>query len=318
MTIYVRFVCTIFLLLIYASSITAFHRINDLLNNSDITWAAETCTDYAPNINSSKIGKKEMLKQYGLSRNIPISLKTEQKNTTEPATTLAFLISKYSNNKNLKLFKDAELKKTLSHNAYAKLLLKKNVDLNTTKLFRVKQILCYNKKSNQLELTPIALAPLYCTYNDKGQLEHAVPLFWVSVKEVAQTTDFNTALISWAKQITRTIDSKDLKVIKGEEQLGDIILKMLSRDVESPEEAEIYNHNERRLTVPELKKYSTYDIKPEAIQQVRVIQNWVWSKKKQTLSIHLTTFAPIVKRYDKDDNYLELRASFFKNNKIIN
>jgi len=312
MTIYFRSIFTIFLFLIHLSPTSAFHRIDDILNNLDIIWAAETYTDYAPNISSSKLGKKEILKQYGLSRNIPISLKTKQKISDKPETTLAFLISKYSRNNHIKLFKNSDLKKKLRHNEYTKLLLEKKVDLNTIKLFRVKQILYFNKKSNQLELTPIAIAPIHCTHNDKGQLENTVPLFWVSITEVAQTTDFNSGLINWAKQITRTIDSQDLKIIKGKDQLGDILIKIFSHDIKHPEDAEIYNQNQRRLTVSELKKYSAHGIKSEAIQQIRIIQNWVWSKKKQALSLHLTAIAPIVKRYDMNDNYLNSGPLFFK------
>lgn len=314
------FIPILFLFLINSTTTYAFNHIDDLLKNSDVTWAAETYTDYAPNVNSTKMGKRKILEQYGLSRNIPVLLK-EQKVSNK--TTLASLISKNAKKNRLKLFKDTDFKKRLRRNEYTNLLHEKEIDLSTIKLFRVKQVLYFNKKSNHLELTPIAIAPVHCTYNEESILESTVPLFWVSVKDIMQNTDLSDPSIAWAKQITRTINFKDLKVIKGEDLLGKIILQMFTNDIKSPKGAKIYDSNDRRLTISELKKHATYfdtfdlaefstRVRPKSIQDIRVIQDWVWNKKNQTLSIKLVAFAPIVKRYDNNNNYINSGPFFYK------
>jgi hypothetical protein len=361
MNTYSIFIVTTLLFFGYSASSFTFNPTDDILDKSNVTWAAEVYTDYAPNMNHHTLGRKKMQTQYGVSTNTFVSLKIQQFNINNQIQlkeiSLAQQFLNLKENSNFKLFKDAELKEALSYTGYQKAINERSIDTtfipqpdgtvragfikingvyaNEIKLFRVKQILHYNKKTNELDLTPIAIAPVFCVYNKDGELTSTHPLFWMPIQDIAQETDLNLASINWAKRIIRSIDTEEVTVIKGKETLAEILRVVLDGFAETPNSSKIrHTYGNLPLMSPaEVKKINsgidtiiTFDpvtfeevvsevkntITPETMHNVRIIQDWVWNKETQKLSIQLVAFAPIIKIYDNKKNYLGTSPMFYK------
>lgn len=355
-----NFIFTILLFLGYSVSSFAFHHIDDLLDNSEITWAAEVYTDYAPNVSHFAIGKEKMQRQYGISTNSFTTLKIQQL-ADEPIhldeVTLAQLLLTMPSNTTSKFFKDTALKEPLNYAAYHKITQEKNPDTtfirqedgsqkivrifmrqlypHQIELFRVKQILSYNKKTNQLNLTPIAIAPLATKHDKEKQLISATPLFWVPIQSLAQAADLNSSSINWAKRITRYIDTDEVSVVKGKESLAEILNKISDFHAKAPEPGQLfYTFGDMLpMTSKDIKNLNkgidtivifapvTFEkfvseievrINPETMHKIRIIQDWVWNKETQSISIRFVAFAPILKRYDNKNNFLSAGPLFYK------
>lgn len=343
-----------------APTIMANDKINQLLDNTDITWAAEVYTDYVPNVNSYQVPKETMQKRYGISRNTAFILKVQQEVNEQyihpRPHQLAHKLFQLNNN-SLKAFKDASLKTPLSYKAYQEAVkrikrdtvftfdpatskeviqvLVKELNASEIEIFRVKQVLHYNAKTNQLGLTPVAIAPILSTYNSKGEMVETTPLFWMPIKALSQAMDLSPSNINWAKRLTRSIEADELNIIKGKGQIGDIFYSMLEKSEKNPQKANMYHTygNFTALTREEVKNIRssvdtiiTFDpktfeenvqvvsnkLEPQSIQKIRIIQNWVWDQKTQQMNIRLIAFAPIVNRYDNANNFLNSGPMFYK------
>lgn len=323
--------------------ILASDHIDDLLDNSDITWAAEVYTDYTPNVNHFALGKKKMLERYGIPRNSFTTLKIQQQTTQDqihlsPTTLTEEFLSMAESSQ--QLFKDAALKEPLSYDqengtAIDLKMYANQVDMGAIQLFRVKQILHYNTKTNQLDVTPIAIAPIFSTYNKDGQLINTKPLFWMTIKSISQITDLNLPSINWAKRITRSIDTKEVSVIKGKETFAEILNKILDLYIENPSSSKLYrtygkmsplNSKEVKELKTGIDTLITFDpktfeehvtvvknpVNSKTMHSIRIVQDWVWDKDKKAISIRLVAFAPLLERYDNQQNFLNSGPVFYK------
>lgn len=360
MKTYSKLVITTILFLTYSISSFAFDDLKDLLDNSKTTWAAEVYTDYALNESHFAIGRKKMKAKYGISTNTFAALKIQQPINDlihlSPMT-LASQVLEMKPNSSAKFFKDAALKEPLSDADYQKItqgktfdttfisqpdgsskvghIMTRKIHFNQISLFRVKQVLHYNEKTNELGLTAIAVAPLFCSYNKEGELTGTSPLFWIPIKDFNQEIDFNAPSINWAKRMTRSIDTDEMKVLKGKETLAEILNKVLNNYTQKPNSAILrhtsgamppMNSNDIKKLTSGIDTLITFDpvtfeetitevdvlITPETMHKMRIVQDWVWNKETQSLSIQLVAFAPILKRYDNKNNFLFSGPLFYK------
>ncbi len=358
MKTYLKFTFALVLSTFYCFPSSALHPTNNILDNSDITWAAEVYTDYTPNVNYFALGRKKMQKQYGISRSTFSTLKIQQASSDHinlDDLTLARKILNMSNNSS-SLFKDASLSTPLSYADYLKItqettydttfvsqpegtktmqIIANKININEIQLFRVKQILHYNEKTNELGLTPIAIAPILSSYDKEGKLISTTPLFWMSVQAIAEQLDLNAATINWAKRLTRSIDTDEVTVIKGNHSFATILNKILYRYTQTPNTSKLY-HTYGKMTPmspQEIKKLNsgldtlitfdpvTFEEKvsvinntptPETMHTIRIVQDWIWNEDTQNISIRLVAFAPLLKRYDNHKNFLHSGPMFYK------
>lgn len=364
MNIHSNLICTIFLFLIHSSSSFAFNDIDDILDKSEITWAAEIYTDYAPNASHYVLKRKKMKAQYGISDNYFVTLKLQhdlsKASLRMHEITLSNQMLKMEPGSKATFFKDASLKKTLSYPDYQKitqevtfdttfitqadgtskvgLIVARKVHFNGVSLFRVKQILHYNEKTNELGLTPVAIAPVFCTYDKEGNLTGTSPLFWMPIKDLNQEIDLNAPAINWAKRMTRSIDTDEVTVIKGKRTFAEILNTISIHYIETPESAKLYHSYGKMLpmssediksiknnidtiitfdpkTFEEIVSVVKTTITPKTMHEVRIIQDWVWNKETQSINIQLVAFAPILKRYDSRDTFLCATPLFYKKSK---
>lgn len=339
-----------------------------ILDNADISWAAETYTIYAPNLNSFLVKKEKMATLYDIEgRNVPEVIKLQNSTythsfETNPATLAAKLLS--LDPSNIKAYKDANLSERYDVATFKDITKKHHIDTiitfdpntfdpntfeeiiqvvvnelnpNDIHTFKVKQIIHYNEKTGQLGVTPTAIAPLENLYDSKGNKIASIPLFWLPVKEFSEKMDLNNNDITLVKRITRTIDQKDLNIIKGNQTVGEIFGKMIEFGGKNAEKAPFYHtfstRNIQAMTADEVRNMgnsidtiitfdpNTFDeiiqvvhnqVDPTKISQMRVVQEWVFDQSTQTISIALLLYAPLVKRYDDAGNFLNSGPMFYR------
>ena len=255
--------------------------LQQILDNAEISWAAETFTDYAPDINYHETTKEQMTSLYNIKgRNYPQVIKIYNEPHSEDLPIPPSLLSRRILNMsldNITLYQDADLK-TKYAAADCKDLIKKNsIDTIITfdpetfeeiiqvvvkelnphyvKTYRIKQIIYYNEKHGKLFVVPVAIAPLLSIYNKDKSLKTAQPLFWMSIKEFSEAVDFNVPSIDWAKRISRTIYEEDIKVIKGKQSLGEIFEQLIGHSGQNAKTAKLYHtfSGSQKLTEEELK-----------------------------------------------------------------
>lgn len=360
MNYYTNFILTVFLLFSAAVSISANNDLDQILDNSDITWAAEVYTDYVPNINSRQFGHKKMKAKYGLSRNYYDILKIQNEindnNLRSIPSQLSYKLLQLKS-KNLNVFSDANLKNKLSYADYQEVvqeerydtiitfdpetftevvqLVLHDLDFNAVEVFRVKQIIHYNSKTKQLGITPLAIAPIQITYNNKSEPINKAPLFWMPINEAMSMMDLDDKNVNWAKRLIRSISNEDLTILKGKGMIGDVFQDIIQGARQKSNEAKFYHTfgDFQPLTAEEVESVGsgidtiitfdpvtfketvsvvTNEFTAKSIQKVRLIQNWVWNKETQQMHIRLIAFAPIVKRYDNAGNFLNSGPLFYK------
>ncbi|WP_264788659.1 hypothetical protein [Aureispira anguillae] len=360
MNYYSFFALSLILSLLIPAQTQANNELDQLFDNTDITWAAEVYTDYVPNINSYQFGKKEMKKRYGISRNntdiLKIQNEVDDQHIHPRPAGLAHKLFQLTAN-NFKAFKDASLKEQLSYDTYKDIVkqikqdtvftfnpatsketmqvIVRELNPNEVEIFRVKQILHYNAKTNQLGVTPIAIAPILTTYSSTGEITKTTPLFWMPITEISQAMDLSPSNINWAKRLSRSISTDQITVIKGKGQIGDIVYSIIEKSEKNADKAKLYHTfgNFTPLEASEIKNIrssidtiitfnpTTFEeivqvvsnkLDPQSVQKIRIIQNWVWDKRTQQMNIRLIAFAPIVNRYDEAKNFLNSGPMFYK------
>jgi hypothetical protein len=345
----------------YSFSSFAFNNIDDLLDKSEITWAAEVYTDYAPNVTYFWMNGKKIKAKYGISNNAFVTLKIQQELNNAPLRmhpiTLANQVLKMEPDSKATFFKNSTLKEPLSYAEYQKItqettfdttfisqadgtsivghIITRKVHFDGVSLFRVKQILHYNEKTNELVLTPVSIAPIFCVHDKEGNLVGTSPLFWMPIKDLNQEIDLNSPAVNWAKRMTRSIDTDEVTVIKGKRTLAEILNTMSIRYTQEPELSKLYHTYGKMLpmnsedikgmknsidtvitfhpeTFEEIVSIIETTITPKTMHEIRIIQDWVWNAETQSINIKLVAFAPILKRYDNKNNFICSIPFFYK------
>lgn len=349
-----RFLVTLTNLLLLFTSYQAFsfQNIDKLLADPNVTWVGEVYVDYASNANITDPENEAIKKNYGnLDYNTFEVLKIQNKVVEDRLSPVpALLADKFFqfNDKNLNVYEDADLKKKISHQAYQKIIHQEIVDTvitfdpdtyrqiikiviseiqpNNIEQFRVKQILSYNAKTNQLTINLLAIAPIQSVHSD-SYLYRKV-LFWVPVQEAFKTINLDDPSISWAKRFTKDIAIEKIKTIKGTKKLSNIFEDLMIGYRAAPSTAKVFHQNNKSkqlvaLTLEEVKNVglvfdTVVSFHPETLEEVikvvdnsytsihfkkiRILQDWAWDESTQSVQLRVVNFSPILKQMDSTDN----------------
>jgi hypothetical protein len=341
-------------LLITSFQAFSFQNVDKILADPDITWVGEVYVDYLPNIPVIEPFDPKIVARYGMSDyNIFEILKIQSplNNDWIQATqnTLSNKLLQLNAN-DLSVYKEASLTKKLSYKEYQKAtkyvildtvitldpetfeeIVQVVVNFLTPKdivLFRVKQILTYNSKTNQLNIIPIAIAPIATTTGRKDVIRNDI-LFWVPVKEISKHINLEEPSIDWAKRLIKDVSCQSVKTIKGTDNMVTIFDKMLAYYKANPSTSELYyqNYSKNELTAypaSEIKTISSsldtiitfnaetfeemvqvvaHEMAPQFAVKIRLIQDWVWDTKTQKMQIRVLGYAPVIKRIDLKPRY---------------
>lgn len=344
---------TSLLLLITSFQAFSFQNVEKLLADPNITWVGEVEVDFFPNARISEPVDVLTEKRYGVKdyNNFEV-LKTQNRIGDDWFQRLKNQLSDrllQLNSKDLNVYEDADLTKKLSYEAYQKIGISEEIDtiitfdpetfeeivqvvvrqlrIEEVVQFKVKHILAYNAKTNQLTILPIAIAPINSSYKTPNQA-----LFWMPIEEVFQSINLESSSIDWAKRLTKDVPSESVKTIKGTGTVMDVFDQMLAYYNANPSTSEIYYHihHDDKLTpfsptiIKELGSSTdtivtfhpeTFEeiievvknkISPQFAVKIQLIEDWVWNTKTQKMQIRVLGYAPVIYRIDSRRKYQPL------------
>jgi hypothetical protein len=339
----------------------ANNHLDEILNNSDITWAAEVFTYYTPNINSSQLGTEKMKSQYSIEginkvHTLKIQNQIKENQIIGNPSSLAYRLLNL-NPSEINMYKDSDMREQFNLADYKEIVLNETpdtiitfdsetyeeiiqvvinkIEIDKIQVFRLKQILHYNSKTHQFGVSAVAIAPISNRYNKKTGTHTSTPIFWMPVKETLKALDLNSSSLDWVKRIGRDIDKKDLKIIKGKQNIGEIFDAIIDHAINNSDEAKLYYPTNELSPLPvdaiksiksaadtvitfdpetfeEIIQVSPNKFHPENINKIRLIQNWIWDTKTQKMNIQLIAFAPVLVRYDNKGTYIFSSPVFYK------
>ena len=333
-------------LLILMSSFQAFsfQKVDELLADPDITWVGEVYVDFFPNARITEPVDAKTEKRYGVKDyNIFEILKAQNAASDDWHEPIRNQLSERLlelNANNLNVYEDADLTKKLSYKAYQKAVKSEKIDtiitfdpqtfeeivqvivrdlrIREVVQFKVKYILAYNSKTNQLTIVPLAIAPILpLTYTPMKAL------FWMPVQAFFESINLESPSIDWAKRLTKDVPSESVKTIKGTGTVLDIFDQMLAYYKANPSTSELYYSFYKNKLTPfetsdiellgssidtiitfnpdtfeEIVEVVKSDIAPQFATKIRLIQDWVWDNKTQKMQIRVLGYGPVLKRID--------------------
>lgn len=212
------------------------------------------------------------------------------------------------------------------------------LDPEDVKAFRVRQVIYYSKKAMSFKSVALAVAPLlYKPTSETQSPANLSPLFWMEATALNIAPDLASQDVNWAKRMYRNFDLSTVKVIKQEQNVGVIMEQMMADFRANPETTKLSHtfdaDGTQYLVADEVESLGasidtiiTFDPKTfEEILQVvtskfegkdvknlRLIQDWVWDDKTNSLSIRYVGFAPIIDRIDDNGKFLNSGPMFIR------
>lgn len=352
---------TLFALLFVALfSNTYAQTTKSLIDNPDISWVAEAYTYYAPSANSLDLGKEEMKKLYHIEeRNSARLLKLvdvlSDDNLYASEKELATFMLHLDASK-VKVYTSSDLERTYTAQEYEN---KKSAvdtiitfdpqtyeeivqvivsafDEGQVEVFKVKQLIYYNDKTKQLNSVPVAIAPMLTLLKNTGgmkvEAEGYMELFWLPITALQKPLKLSNNNYNYAIRMTRNINEKEMKVVKGEWTLGQVVKDMVAdgannptttkmyqnigyMEAMSPEEVQNFGNSVDTIitfdpnTFEEIVQVVTDAFDAKEVKSLRLVQDWVWDAKAQQLNVRLIAYAPV--QHPKD-NKGWLKTLFYK------
>lgn len=205
------------------------------------------------------------------------------------------------------------------------------------KIFRLKQTIYYDYAKQQFMTVPIAIAPMLEKRNDKGESEGMSPLFWVEVGSLTETPNLNDPNITWAKRMYRNCQFEEVETFKKDKSKAEIIEGMgthFRKNAKTVELASTFDADGNIMMKEKEKEAfgatidtiitfhpTTFEENVSVVQnrlngkdidEIRLLQDWIWNEKEQKLYIRHAGFALIIKRYDDAGNFLNSGPMFIR------
>lgn len=209
------------------------------------------------------------------------------------------------------------------------------VDPREVKFFRLKQIIYYNTKEAIFKTIPLAIAPMVYERNDTNKVVGVTPLFWMKPSFIDAIPSLGAEDITWAERMYRNFPVKDIKVLKEDYSFEKVIDTMFSDLHKNADKAIVRSvldaDGTEKLTAKEIKEIGnsvdtivTFDpntfketrtvvrnnFDGKSVENLRLIQDFVWNAKTNQLCIRYVGFKPIVNRYDDMGNFLNSGPMF--------
>jgi FtsZ-interacting cell division protein YlmF len=332
-----------------------------LQQDPNVTWMGEVILDYAPEYHRYSINKeeKELLNEMGVeSINRVKTLKLQLADLDERDWDIHNLSVKILSGVNqIDCYKDEnltqkctkeELKKVISSvdtiitfdpKTFEEIVqvVVNEVDPANIYTFKLKQLIYYDKAQKTFRAMPVAIAPVLTRLKRDGSVASSEPLFWFHPKALNTTPDLNMAGLDYAKRIYCQVESKNIKVIKGEASMGEVLISMIE-DIDKASGTHYMGHTfdaDGNLSLTEEEVGSivnsvdtiiTFDPKTfeeivqvvvnvvdaQKLNELRLIQDWVWNADAKEIGINFVGFAPIIDRFDDAGNFLNSGPMFIR------
>lgn len=333
-----------------------------LQKDANVLWIGETVMTYAPQYHKYNITKKqkELLKQAGMpSINRVKTLKLQLQDLDESNWEAYYLNDKIIRNiDKIDCYRDAALTQKYTEQEVKEIIstidtivtfdpetfketlqaINNTIHPGDIYTFEMKQFIYYDKKAVTFKVIPSAIAPVFPTFNNKGEVVETKPLFWIPIQQLAKTPDLNVAAITYAKRIYSQAKEDNIKTLKGDMSIGELIVEMMNAAKVNPTTVYLGNvyssDGVEQLTESEIKLIAeksidtiiTFDpvtfkedvqvveneLEPNDFKKLRLIQDWVWNEDRKSLGINFVGFAPIIDRVDEKGNFLNSGPMFVR------
>lgn len=202
--------------------------------------------------------------------------------------------------------------------------------------FRQYGMLYYDKKEAQFIVQPLSIAPILQEYDNSGQPTVIQALFWVPVAETDKT-DLDSKNVQWVSRVLHHVGNDSEIVPKkqinsfGESwnlMVNDLntnykrrkiynVFQVLGDRPLAPKEIQVLGSSIDTIvsfdpkTFEEIVNIVISELNPEDIKEMRMVQDWIWDKKKKQLFVRYLGYAPIIRRYDEAGRFLNSGSMFY-------
>ncbi len=320
-------------------------QINDLLKNKDITWVAEISTDLIVDNPDSAFEKG--INSVRTIKLLPNPLVSGYDDHLE----FSYIIHDVIKSDKIPFYVDSTCEKRaffkdVSHLDTIIACFQPFYDgkVHTIsffhnpeefKSFRVRQIVFYNAKRAQFGMHTLAFAPLIDYNNEIGTLINTRPLCWIKAEDIKKRPRLSSDDITWARMLVPKggFDIRKAKILK---QVSDDMPMIHFLNIAEKDSTKIFYSNESAMNMKKIpfKDLSliflrmdtlTADISglqgggifenrldKSKIQRLRLVQEWFWDDRKQTLSIRLVAAGPIQEVTNEADEFLYYKPLFYR------
>lgn len=205
--------------------------------------------------------------------------------------------------------------------------------------YRLREVVYYDKKNEQYQVLPIALAPIVLQYNDVGTCIGHKLLFWLPINQLAAPINTaatpNMPYIRSVYMHTPLGEAKELKATQTWAKCNDGMLEKLRKEKDKALVLDIMQGDSEKsapmtakeigylgasidtiitfdqTTFKEIVTVVTNNAQGKDIAAIRVHHVFAWDEKKRQLSMHIYSFAPIINRYDDKGKFLNSGPMFY-------
>ncbi len=319
------------------------HAQSDFLKDPDIVWAAEIEQDWVVETRDLYLEMDEGIKTLKL-------LCTTKNQDYFLSPYLPVLIFKAAISGKLPIFKDPKCQIPAVYNSDCiqrdtvwrfdpvtydpiKLVEENKVDPSIhIKCWRLRQVLCYHKKSASWTTRVQSVAPMVTEYNEKYDSIGLRPVFWFKANDERQA--LSSSSIVWAKEIKgNSLDKmvqidqcKPIKVKPGfENPISDLYQKFKTDsniafyDISN---TKVISMEARNLLITQMdtvilrndfditEKIPLIKFDPSFAQQLCLSQTWYWNESQNRLSVCLNYVIPIRTVLDSNGTYKTFKRLF--------
>lgn len=202
--------------------------------------------------------------------------------------------------------------------------------------FRQYGMVFYDKNQAQFIVKPLSIAPILQEYGDSGQPTVIRTLFWVPIEETNKT-NLDSKNVQWVSRVLHHVgNDSEIAPKKQLNRFGeswDLLIKHLNANYDkrkiysvfqilgdrplAPKEIQTLGSSVDTVisfdpkTFEEIVNVVISELHPEDIKEMRIVQDWIWDKKKKRLFVRYLGYAPIIRRYDMDGQFLNSGAMFY-------
>lgn len=189
------------------------------------------------------------------------------------------------------------------------------VGLSNIKLFRVRQLLIYDKTTTSFQVIPLAIAPMATHINNPLiTTETVLPLFWCAPAIFSDLLDLNNAKFHFAIRTSNTCNISKVAILKESHSFSNAVDSMLENIREQYDQVHlgapgstVYDYSDgtqlldgifiKNIGLPysdDLTKFDSESVWEhllgEHVTEIELLQDWAWNQQTKQLEIRFVGF----------------------------
>ncbi|MFN8304010.1 MAG: hypothetical protein U0U46_16090 [Saprospiraceae bacterium] len=193
-------------------------------------------------------------------------------------------------------------------------------------LLRARQLLFYREKTADFGVLTLSLGPT---------LPNGRTLFWWNAQQEGyrRLPRLDQPVVTWARRITTRAASPEIKKVKALKQPETNFMSGFLHKVRNQASVEVLNLEWKPLSLDErewvfnhvdtmvvfdvesyesIEKPVKFELNPDAIHQLRLVEDWYWDNSRQQLFTRLVAVAPLLDVFDSEGQFRYTRPLFYR------